>query len=76
MTSSQKAWLDGHPAYSVVGALSGNVRYERRRVLLPDGHLAGPRTAQPHGAFMVGVRVVGEPGSVPDPRADMEATKA
>jgi hypothetical protein len=74
MTSEQKAWLDAHPSYHAIGTAGGLMSYRRRGTLLPDGRLVQQIKAheQPPGAFNVGIRIVLQPGQMPDPRADMD----
>jgi hypothetical protein len=80
MTNEQKAWLDAHPDYTMIGQVGGNMRYLKRGTLKKDGtFVAATRTAPlidtRDGGFGVGVREIVERG-IPDPRTDFTPRSA
>jgi hypothetical protein len=73
MTNEQKLWLDQHPDYTMIGQVSGGMRYVKRGTLRKDGTFVPVTRAAPlidtrDGGFGVGVKEVGRMGA--DPRND------
>ena len=67
MTNEQKAWLDSHPEYRMMGAAGGNTRYVKRGTLRKDGTFVPVSRSAPlidtrDGGFGVGVREIASLG--------------
>lgn len=58
MTSEQKAWLDAHPTFRVVGPTpGGGFTYQQTVYLNPNGTVPPHGTSPDIGCFRVGVLV-------------------
>lgn len=62
MTGEQKAWMDKHPEYRVVGPPpGGGFTYQRTAYLNPDGTIPAKDSSPEVGCFRVGVLVAPKP---------------
>jgi hypothetical protein len=57
MTKDQKAWIDAHPEYSIVGRKAGQADYSGSLTLMPDGATRKRKHGEPvpAGAFDVAI---------------------